>query len=126
MYEMSTEVYGKWMYDLLDYKNGAELILNETVENEFLSGRGRSFGLEFMVEKKKGDFTGWVSYTLSRTQQKVEGYQVGDYTEAKNGINNGDWYSSNWDRYLQKMECCCQLYFPNRQTHYLPDGQILL
>jgi hypothetical protein len=98
MYEMSTEVYGKWMYDLLDYKNGAELILNETVENEFLSGRGRSFGLEFMVEKKKGDFTGWVSYTLSRTQQKVEGYQVGDYTEAKNGINNGDWYSSNWDK----------------------------
>jgi hypothetical protein len=84
LYEMSTEVYGKWMYDLLDYKNGAELI--------------RSFGLEFMVEKKKGDFTGWVSYTLSRTQQKVEGYQIGDYTEAKNGINNGDWYSSNWDK----------------------------
>lgn len=97
-YEFSSEVYYKWMDNLLDYKNGADLLLNDNVETEFLSGRGRSYGLELMVKKAKGRFTGWVSYTLSRTEQKVEGYVVGDYFESENGINQGEWYSSNWDK----------------------------
>lgn len=97
-YEFSAEAYYKDMRNLLDYKDGAELLLNENVETEFLTGNGRAYGLELMLEKKKGKFTGWISYTLSRSEMKVEGYSVGDYTEVEDGINQGDWYPSNWDK----------------------------
>lgn len=91
-YEASVEVYYKSMRDLLDYKNGAELVLNPVLETELISGEGRAYGLEFFVRKRTGRLTGWVSYTLSRSEVQV----VGDSPEET--INNGDWYPSNWDK----------------------------
>jgi len=91
-YELSAEVYYKKMNNLLDYKNGAELILNEQIETELLSGEGYSYGLELMVRKNSGDFTGWISYTLSRTRQRT----LSEFEEEN--VNNGDWYASNWDK----------------------------
>lgn len=85
-FEASTEVYYKNFYDLLDYVDGAELLLNQTLEQELLSGDGRAYGLEVQIKKKEGKFTGWISYTLSRTERKVE------------GINNNDYYPSNYDK----------------------------
>ena len=98
IFEFSAEAYYKEMNDLLDYKNGAELLLNSNVETEFLSGDGRAYGLELMLEKRKGKFTGWIAYTLSRSEVQVEGYTVGDYTASADGINLGEWYPSNWDK----------------------------
>lgn len=95
-YQLSAEVYYKWMYDLLDYKDGADLLLNEHVETEFISGDGRSYGLELMLKKVKGKLTGWIAYTLSRTERQVKGYTAGGTTVY--GINDGDWYSANWDK----------------------------
>lgn len=85
-FEASIEGYYKSFQDLLDYKDGAELLLNETLETELLSGDGRAYGLELAVRKNKGDFTGWISYTLSRSERKVE------------GINGGKYYPSNYDK----------------------------
>jgi len=96
MYQLSTEVYYKWMYNILDYRDGADLLLNEYLETELLSGDGRAYGLELMMKKTKGRLTGWVAYTLARTERKVEGFQAGD--QFIEGINNGDWYSANWDK----------------------------
>lgn len=91
-YQFSFETYYKAMSNLVDYKDGAELIFNEYIETELLSGVGRAYGIELMLEKKLGKFTGWISYALARTERKV----VGDSPEES--INNGEWYAANFDK----------------------------
>ncbi len=86
MYEASVEVYYKDYQNLLDYKDNAQLLLNQSIETELLQGIGRAYGLEFQLQKVKGRFTGWFSYTLARSEVKVE------------GINRNEWYPSNWDK----------------------------
>ena len=84
--ETSAEVYYKEMKNVLDYKDGAELFLNEDLETELLHGDGYSYGLEILAKKQEGKITGWTSYTLSRTMRKIP------------GINNGEAYPSSYDR----------------------------
>ncbi|MHA4806659.1 TonB-dependent receptor [Flavitalea flava] len=85
-YELSSEVYYKNMQNQIDYKNGAQLIANETVESELQFGKGRAYGFELFFKKKVGKLTGWVSYTLSRTELKID------------GINKSNWYPAKQDR----------------------------
>lgn len=85
-YEFSVEAYYKNMQNQVDYKNGADINTVPDVESELLYGKGRAYGLEFFLKKKKGRFTGWLSYTLSRTERQIE------------GINNGNWYAAKQDR----------------------------
>lgn len=85
-FEASIEGFYKDFQDLLDYKDGAELLLNENLETELLSGDGRAYGMEVSIRKNKGAITGWVSYTLSRSERKVE------------GINGGEYFPSNYDK----------------------------
>jgi hypothetical protein len=68
-YQFSSEVYYKWMQNQIDLKNGAELQANEFLEGELLFGDGRAYGLELMLRKKTGRLSGWLSYTLSRTEK---------------------------------------------------------
>jgi hypothetical protein len=84
--ELSTEVYYKWMQNQLDYKNGANEQANEKLEGELLAGIGRAYGLEIMLKKKSGRFTGWIGYTISRTERKIA------------GINDDQWYLAKQDR----------------------------
>lgn len=86
MWETSVEVYYKNMKNVLDYKEGAELFLNETIETELLNGKGHSKGMEVLLRKIQGRLTGWLGYTLSRTMREIE------------GINNGNPYPSSYDR----------------------------
>jgi len=85
-YVTSVETYYKDYKQLVDYIDGADLFVNELLEGELLEGQGRSFGLEVQVEKKKGKFTGWMSYTLSRSERKID------------GINNNEWFASRFDQ----------------------------
>ncbi len=85
-YELSVEGFYKHFQNQIDYIDGADLLLNQYLEGELLSGPGRAYGLEFYLRKNSGKFTGWVSYTLSRSERQV------------NGINNGDWYPARFDR----------------------------
>lgn len=91
-YEFSAEVYYKYMQNLVDYKNGADLLLNQHLETELLRGDGRAYGLELMMKKNKGAFTGWVSYTLARTERLVNG----PFPEER--INNGQYYPADYDK----------------------------
>lgn len=86
MFEVNTELYYKWMQNQLDYRNGANEQANEKLEGELLSGIGRAYGIEVMLRKKTGKFTGWIGYTLSRTERKID------------GINNNNWYLAKQDR----------------------------
>lgn len=92
MIEVSAEAYYKWMKDLLEFKDGASLILNPQLETGLMSGIGKAYGAEFSVDKLKGRLTGGINYTYSRSLRKVSGKFD---TEQ---VNNGDWYPSNYDQ----------------------------
>jgi hypothetical protein len=85
-YKSFVEVYYKDMENLIDYKNGADITLNETVESQIISGIGRAYGIELSVEKCQGRLKGWINYTLSRTERKFD------------QINDGGWYPAVQDR----------------------------
>ena len=89
---LGIEVYYKEFQDLLDYKDGADLIFTEYIETQLLRGDGRAYGAEFLLEKKTGAVTGWLGYTLSRTERIVDG------GTRVTRINNGEWYPANYDK----------------------------
>ncbi len=91
-YEASVELYYKDFYDLVDYKPGADLIFTEFIETELLTGNGRAYGAEFLLRKQTGKLTGWIGYTLARTERQVKG------PDREKSINDGDWYNANYDR----------------------------
>lgn len=85
-WETSIEAYYRSISNQFDYKDFAEINVNEHLETELVTGRGRAYGLELSVKKQQGNFNGWLSYTLSRTERQIE------------GINHGNWYLSNLDK----------------------------
>ena len=91
-YELSVEGYYKWMQNQFDFIDGASPLLNNSTETILLNGSARSYGLEFMVKKGEGRFTGWISYTLSKAERKTPGINGG------RGINNGEYYATNYDK----------------------------
>ena len=84
--EFSTELYYKSIQNAIDFKDGAEITLNPLVEGDLLFGIGRAYGSEFLLKKKTGKLTGWVSYTLSKSEKQIT------------GINKGEWFSTKQDR----------------------------
>ncbi|ALM48196.1 collagen-binding protein [Flavobacterium psychrophilum] len=92
-YTLEVESFYKKVKNKLDYIDGADLIANEAIEQVLLNGRARSYGLEVLFRKNKGKLTGWVSYTLSRTEQQTPGR-----TLEETGINNGQWYRAGYDK----------------------------
>jgi hypothetical protein len=85
-YEFSAEVYYKNMKDVVDFKDHAQLMLNDSIEQELLFGRGYAYGMELMLRKTVGAFTGWVSYTFSKSMRQIA------------GINDDKWYRSPYDK----------------------------
>lgn len=81
-YETSAEVYYKNMYDVIDFKDNAELLLNPKLEGELRTGKGWSYGMEIMVKKNIGKLNGWISYTLSATRRQIEGINQGNSYRA--------------------------------------------
>ena len=77
-YEMSVEAYYKDMQHQVDYKSGADLLLNEYVEADLVFGKGWSYGLEYFLKKNTGKLNGWFGYTLSRTERKFKDIDEGD------------------------------------------------
>jgi hypothetical protein len=92
IFEFSVEAYYKWMQNQFDFIDGASPILNNSPETILLNGNARSYGLEFMVKKSEGRFTGWISYTLSKAERRTPGIDGGE------GINNGAYYVTNYDK----------------------------
>lgn len=91
-FETSVEAYYKVMENFLDYKGGAELILNHHIETDVLNAAGKAYGAEFMIRKSSGKLNGWLSYTYSRSLLKTAGN-----SDAET-INRGEYYPSNYDK----------------------------
>lgn len=92
-YSLEVEAYYKKVQNRIDYIDGADLIANNALEQVILNGQMRSYGLEVMLKKSEGRLNGWVSYTLSKSQQQTPGR-----TAVEPGINNGQWYNSAYDK----------------------------
>jgi len=93
VFELSAEGYYRETSNILDYISGANLQLNKTIETQVISGQAKAYGLELMLTKKRGEMSGWISYTYARSLQQVRG----DYPELQQ-IAQGNWYSSNYDK----------------------------
>lgn len=85
-YELSIEAYYKLLQNQIDYKDGAQLELNSSVEPELIFGKGRAYGAEFLLRKKQGRLTGWIGYTLARTERQFP------------TVNKGTWFPARQDR----------------------------
>jgi len=85
-FETSVELYYRATVNQIEYIDGADLFINEFMEADLLGGLGRAYGMEVSLKKKTGSFTGWVGYTLGKTEMKVD------------GINHGDWYPTRYDQ----------------------------
>lgn len=92
MYEAFVEVYYKKIQNIIDFKDGAQLILNRQIETDLLQGHGRAYGVETQVTKNTGRLTGSLSYTYSRSLRTVNG------PTSQEKINNGIEYPSNYDQ----------------------------
>jgi hypothetical protein len=85
-YEFSAESYYKSIQNEVDFRDGAQLNGQQDVEGKLLYGMGRSYGLELLIRRKTGRLTGWIGYTISRSERQIA------------GINGGDWYATRQDR----------------------------
>lgn len=90
--ETSLEVYYKKMSNFLDYKSGANLVLNHHLETDVIATKGKAYGVEFLVKKLTGKINGWFSYTWSRVLLKQDNPAVGEL------INKGNFYPANYDK----------------------------
>lgn len=91
-YETSVEAYYKPYKNLIDYKNGSEILLNQHVETDLIPAKGYSYGVELYAKKNIGKLTGWVSYTYSRSMRKtISGLEAEQ-------VNKNAWYPDNIDR----------------------------
>ncbi len=85
-YELSVETYYKELQNQIDYVDGADLLLNQQLETDLLTGKGRAYGLELYLKKNVGKLNGWVSYTLAKSERLVE------------GVSKNQWYANRFDR----------------------------
>jgi len=84
-FEVSAEIYTKKICDLVDYKDNADLFVNEHIETQILKGKAKAEGLELYLKKKTGKLQGWISYTLADVKQKVS------------GVNQDKWYNTKYN-----------------------------
>jgi hypothetical protein len=90
--ETSVEVYYKRIRDYLDYKPGAKLLLNHTIETDVINTKGKAYGVELLVKKPGGKLNGWISYTYSRILLKTNS------PDPDMQVNRGEFYPANYDK----------------------------
>jgi len=91
--ETSVEGYYKHLYNYLDYRSGATLVLNKHIETDVVATAGKAYGVEFLVKKATGQLNGWMSYTYSRVLLHQD-----DPNGSVPAINNGAYYPANYDK----------------------------
>jgi hypothetical protein len=91
-YDLSVEGFYKYLNNVLDFKDGANLILNPQLETALLNGISKAYGIELTVNKSRGRLIGGINYTWSRSLRKVNS------AFATEQVNVGQWYPSNFDQ----------------------------
>ncbi|MDR0940815.1 MAG: TonB-dependent receptor [Bacteroidales bacterium] len=121
-YELSAELYYKDLEQQIDYQSGTNVFLNPDIESYLLFGVGKSYGLELFAKKSTGDFTGWISYTLSKTQKKFDELNKAQWfpvrNDRRNSISVVGMYKIN-----EKWQCAATWIFANGEAVTLPAGK---
>ena len=91
-WETSLEMYYRDLDNVIEYKDFPDIYLNDHLETELISGKGRFYGIELFIKKKMGKFNGWLSYSYSRSMVRIEDEERGEY------VNNGEWFPSRLDQ----------------------------
>ncbi|MBN9380604.1 MAG: TonB-dependent receptor [Chitinophagaceae bacterium] len=84
-YEASLELYYRKSYNIIDFRDNAEVFLNDKIETQVLTGQGKGYGMEFLLKKTRGATNGWISYTYSKALRRID------------GVNNNEWYPPSYD-----------------------------
>ncbi|MHA8066571.1 TonB-dependent receptor [Aquirufa sp. ROCK2-A2] len=93
VFEVSLEAYYRDTRNTLDFISGANLQLNPNIETQLITGKSKAYGVELMLQKKKGEMSGWISYTYARAFNQM----IGDFPEYQS-INSGNWFPTNYDK----------------------------
>ncbi|MCK0115204.1 TonB-dependent receptor [Gelidibacter sp. F63206] len=128
-YTLEVETFYKDIKNRIDYIDGANLIANDAIEQVILNGKARAYGLEVLLRKNEGQLTGWIAYTLSKSEQKTPGR-----TASETGINNGNWYNTPYDKthdisitssyeLSKKWSLSSNFIFQTGQPTTFPNGQ---
>ncbi|MFL5788514.1 MAG: TonB-dependent receptor, partial [Flavisolibacter sp.] len=78
--------------DYLDYKPGASLVMNHSIETDIQPTKGKAYGIEFLIKKEEGKLNGWMGYTYSRVLLKS------DDSSTAFPVNHGNYYPANYDK----------------------------
>lgn len=128
-YSLEVEAFYKKAQNIVNYIDGSQLIANNDLEQVVLNGRGRSYGMEFLLRKNSGRLSGWLSYTLSKSEQQTLGRN-----NSEPGINDGKWYRNGFDKlhnlsitstykYNEKWSFGSIFTLQSGQPTTFPDGQ---
>jgi len=128
-YSLEVESFYKIVKNRIDYIDGADLIANNAIEQIILNGEAKAYGLELLFKKNEGRFKGWLAYTLSKSEQQTKGR-----TSTEIGINNGNWYSTPYDKthdislissyeLNNKLKFNANFLFQTGQPTTFPNGQ---
>ena len=128
-FSLEVETFYKTIKNRIDYVDGANLIANDAIEQVILNGEARAYGLEILLRKSEGRFTGWLAYTLSKSEQRTPGR-----TAIETGINNGQWYNTAHDKthdisltgsyeFNKKWSFSSNFIFQTGQPTTYPNGQ---
>lgn len=90
--ELSIEGYYKRILNMLEYKAGAELLLNDHIETDIVNGEGQAYGIEVLLKKQGRKLNGWLGYTFSKTRFR----STGIFSEDQ--INRGEWFPTSFDK----------------------------
>ncbi|MDZ7821335.1 MAG: TonB-dependent receptor plug domain-containing protein [Candidatus Marinimicrobia bacterium] len=123
--EASFEAYYKDIVNVADFEDGTNIMLNEKIEAQVLTGTGRSYGMEFYVKKKFGDLSGWISYTLSRTEQRIEGINAGEPYPAKYDRSHDLSVVVNY-RFSERLSLSATWVYYTGNAVTFPSGQYLI
>ena len=124
----SLEVYYKKMSDYLDYRGGAQLLMNHHIETDVINTEGHAYGVEVSFKKEVGKLNGWVNYTYSRTFLRQSNKLIAD------PINQGRWYPTDYDKphdfkfagnykFTQRYSCSLNVDYSTGRPTTVPAGQ---
>jgi hypothetical protein len=127
-YLLSVEGYYKKLSDYLDYRSGAQILMNHHIETDVINTEGYAYGAEFSLKKPEGKLNGWLSYTYSRTFLRQSDKLIA------NPVNDGSWYPTDYDkphdfklvgnyRFTKRYSCSVNLDYSTGRPITIPAGK---
>lgn len=125
VYNASLETYFKTTDNYLDYRSGAQLIMNKHLETEVVDTEGQAYGVELSLKKLSGKLNGWISYAYARTMLRQSNPLI------TNPVNKGNWYPADYDKpndfklvanykFTQRYSISCNVYYSTGRPITLP------